>query len=45
LATGKVSLDDPVICILTGAGIRWPDQLAGMAVSPVQVDPDPAAVD
>jgi threonine synthase len=45
LAEGKVSADDPVICVLTGAGMRWPDQMAEIAVPAVTVEPDPEAVD
>jgi len=45
LAAGKVSVDDEVVCLLTGAGIRWPGQLAERAAPAVQVTPDPSAVD
>ena len=45
LATGKVSADDEIVCVLTGAGMRWPDQLVESAAPAVQVEPDPAAVD
>jgi len=45
LAAGKVSADDPVICVLTGAGMRWPDQLAAIVAPATQVEPDPETVD
>jgi threonine synthase len=45
LAAGKVAADDEVVCLLTGAGIRWPSQLMERTAPAVRVAPDPAAVD
>jgi threonine synthase len=45
LATGKVSAGDDVVCVLTGAGMRWPDQLAARTAPALRVEPDTAAVD
>ena len=45
LATGKLSADDDVVCVLTGAGMRWPEQLAALTAPAVRVEPDAAAVD
>jgi threonine synthase len=40
-----VSHDDPIICVLTAAGIKWPEQMSTTARAPMQVDPTPEAVD
>lgn len=45
VACGRVATTDVVICILTGAGIKWPDELAAHAPAPVHIEPDPDLVD
>jgi threonine synthase len=45
LATQKVSADDDVVCVLTGAGMRWPEQLAARIPPAVRMEPDMVAVD
>ena len=45
LEDSRVSLDDPIVCVLTAAGIKWPEQMSTTARAPMQVDPTPEAVD
>jgi threonine synthase len=44
IRSGLVGEDEPVVCVLTGAGIKW----AGMGaepIPPVEIAPDPAALE
>jgi len=41
LAACCVQAADPVVCVLTAAGIRWPAQLAAGLLAPRSIDPAP----
>jgi threonine synthase len=45
LAEGRISGDAKIVLILTSAGIKWPDQLAGLASPAVSIDPSPHLLD
>ena len=45
LASGKVEADGPVVCVLTGTGIRWPEQMARRNPPPPRLDPVPELVE
>jgi threonine synthase len=40
-----VSLDDTVVCVLTAAGIKWPDQLSQERTSPAEIEASKEAID
>jgi len=45
LASSSISPDDPIVCVLTAAGIKWPGSIAPGAPPLVQTAPDLAAID
>lgn len=45
LARGRVGTDERIVCVVTGAGIRWPAQLAGWRGPSQWIDPTPEALD
>lgn len=43
-ARGDLSADEDVVCVLTGAGAKWPDALVDALTPRELVDASPAAV-
>jgi threonine synthase len=41
---GELAADEDVVCVLTGAGAKWPDALLGALTPRELADPSPAAV-
>lgn len=45
-ATGEIRRTDTVVCLVTAAGIKWPEQLTDIAPARVHtIDPSPEAMD
>jgi threonine synthase len=44
LSRGELSADEDVVCVLTGAGVKWPDALVDALTPRELTDPSPAAV-
>ena len=41
----RISSDSPIVCVLTGAGIKWPDQLTNEKSSVANIDATAEAID
>lgn len=45
MEAGLVDRDDPIVCVLTAAGIKWPEHMVSRAPTPSPIEPTPEAVD